>query len=339
MRRALQGLIRQVHPDLSPALSPEALQVNHTFLTTLNHYIDRLEGSDPSAGVFVRRKHMVFRGPPLRPLVIEFPSIPVGADAEKRAQIKAQFLANVGQSEETQANQPHLYSTHTWFHKNDQKTSITQHERPELSELHAEETNAEIWRQSLALADDPASQRADQALDYFFQKFYRQLYRRAEKTRNAAKRAKLFEELSAEAGRQAKLQVDLIFPPPPEEPAYTFEYSTAKKFVIEQGYHPDLIFFQADLSVDQQKIGMSRVCGLNLQEEAQVWLLENLWKTLRLSKTPIPVVLGFNYQANYEHAFLEIPYEFEVDQLASLLEIHVDALRLARTTLIQEARS
>jgi len=118
-----------------------------------------------------------------------------------------------------------------------------------------------------------------------------------------------------------------------------------KTRMIEDGYDPDLVFIEKNLSTDEKKEAIKRCCGRNLKNDAEFWLLKNLWKAMRdpgslgddqyagsvgeekkrKSSRPIPLVIGRRYAA--EDGFLIIPWNFEVREVCEVLEENLDTLR------------
>lgn len=68
---------------------------------------------------------------------------------------------------------------------------------------------------------------------------------------------------------------------------------------------------------------------MNLASEAEFWLLENLWKAMRGTPPPVPVVLAKedSYLAHVDMGFVQIPWNFTVTGLCDVLEEHLEDVR------------
>ena len=105
--------------------------------------------------------------------------------------------------------------------------------------------------------------------------------------------------------------------------------------IIEAGFHPDLVFFDPSLTDSEREQGIARVCGINLSEESELWLLENIWKVVRSDKTPpVPVVLGREYASDVSGGFVKIPFDFALNDLVDYLEETLENVRDARRHLL-----
>ncbi|EAA18810.1 hypothetical protein [Plasmodium yoelii yoelii] len=60
--------------------------------------------------------------------------------------------------------------------------------------------------------------------------------------------------------------------------------------ITQMGYDPNLIFFNKDINNDKKKKAIENICGINLNDDADKWLLENCLKLLKNHKIQIPIV-------------------------------------------------
>jgi hypothetical protein len=105
--------------------------------------------------------------------------------------------------------------------------------------------------------------------------------------------------------------------------------------LVRTGFHPDLVFFDPSLSEDERREGIENVCGLSLEKEEDVWLLENLWKAVRSYRPPpVPIVLSHGWKTSMDGGFIEIPCNFSPDELANFLEDNLESVRERRKELI-----
>jgi hypothetical protein len=101
--------------------------------------------------------------------------------------------------------------------------------------------------------------------------------------------------------------------------------------LLRRGFNPNFVFFSRKLNPTE---GLNRLAGLGMQEP-EVWLLENIFRLLRESDPPVPVVLSDKYDANSPFGFLEIPADFVLREFAEFVEDHVDEVRTRRKKALQ----
>eukprot|EP00920_Eleutheroschizon_duboscqi_P041703 GHVT01100213.1.p1 GENE.GHVT01100213.1~~GHVT01100213.1.p1 ORF type:complete len:561 (-),score=9.52 GHVT01100213.1:152-1834(-) len=117
-------------------------------------------------------------------------------------------------------------------------------------------------------------------------------------------------------------------------------------------FHPFLVFLDRTLSIEQRQEARKTVLGKNLQNEAEMWLLHNLFRALmskghehsihttgttnrpRSMGLPVPLVIATVYDASSPLGFIKVPYNFNVWQLADFLEEHLERVRECRVQLL-----
>ncbi|CAK0842274.1 unnamed protein product, partial [Prorocentrum cordatum] len=162
----------------------------------------------------------------------------------------------------------------------------------------------------------------------YARKYEFQLWRRYSRIKNGRRRrAKL---AAVDAKVQEKLSARFSAPPAPAEVEREEERDeqAAMVRVLQSGFHPDLVFVAPGVGGDRRREAIRRVCGMNLESDADFWLLENLWKAMRGDPPPVPLVVGdAGYRAHAAAGFLEVPWDFTVPGLCDLLEEHLDDVR------------
>lgn len=337
VRRLLGGFIREVHPDLAAgSFPPLAVRMNQQSLAELNAFIDRLEADTPPRledGPEAARELPFFRSYITRsgrllpgrvmPLRLPLPALPVEASFLQLEYAAARLIRDAELILETSAtgfsDQPEVAPLLT------QKGAS----RQAFDKLWYQQTQDEILREALRAPSD-AEVRRHAAKKVFAQKYEYQLVRRYARIKNKRRRRDKLESVPG----KVELKLQLRFPAEPagqwdEEEAEIAGERDALR-VIENAFHPDLVFVVPGLSIEHRREAIRRVCGMNLASDADFWLLENLWKAMRAPPTPVPLVVAAEgYKAHLEVGFIQVPWDFTVAQLCDLLEEHLDAARAA----------
>ncbi|CBZ53999.1 conserved hypothetical protein [Neospora caninum Liverpool] len=143
---------------------------------------------------------------------------------------------------------------------------------------------------------------------------------------------------SALTRRALRIKVRDKFGPDPPEPPPELAEHLRRVAVAEAGSHPDFVFFVPSLSSAQKEEAIRRLCGRHLEKESHSWLLHNLLKELRQPPTPIPLIIGMEFNACAERGLFVIPFDFDVWQLADFLEENLDSVREGRRKLLEELK-
>jgi len=325
VRKLLRPIFKVVHPDLTPSLPSDAKVVNQNSLMRLNAYVDILEDPEPSKAPFIRESLTFFRpfisrqGIPLPkacPMVLLLPSIPPLMEVEDRDYIAAELIrdVNVALAKECTiiSDSPDI-DIPSLFEKESPKDKF--------NKVWWEETQDIMFKE--ALYEDPDETRRRIAMDIFRQRYEAQYYRKANRIKTKHIRTKQL----ARVEERAKARVEAKFANSKPTPLKIVEKETeeAKITIIENGFHPDLVFFQ-NLTEEQRMEGIRRVCGMDL-EEAHVWLQRNLWKLLREDKG-IAIVLAptdkYEWKTGPSGSFALIPYNFDLLRLVDLVEENIE---------------
>lgn len=321
----------------------EAIECNARSLQELNAYIDRLESPESVAAPFVSRTVQFFKpfvnrkGETVRESLKLCPvtlfSIPPSADLLEREEIATQLIRGIeqlmeykpmisSQSSEQQLIQPII---------NRKEKTLTV--RSELDKIWEREALNEDLKSSIFGAID---KRLNDRKEYSTILIYNKLMRKYAKLKNKRRRAKRL------AGIEDEVNVKLKEKSIPSsldslETQSSGENERVKVNIIEAGFHPDLVFFDPSLLDSEREEGISRICGINLSTESDLWLLENIWKVVRVEKQPsVPVVLGRDYDASRSGGFLRIPFNFILSELVDFLEDNLENIRESRRQLLAD---
>eukprot|EP00929_Paragymnodinium_shiwhaense_P118457 TRINITY_DN90380_c0_g1_i1.p1 TRINITY_DN90380_c0_g1~~TRINITY_DN90380_c0_g1_i1.p1 ORF type:complete len:427 (-),score=78.18 TRINITY_DN90380_c0_g1_i1:413-1693(-) len=332
IRRLMGSFLRSVHPDLTPDFPEEALRINQRSLSELNAYVDRLESSASRLedGPEVSRQLPFFRNHVTRsgkllpgrvlPFRLQLPSLPVLASDVEKEYAAARLIRDAEVVLEHAAgvfsDQPEVPSLFTSKNAG----------RDAFDKLWWRQTREEMVFEAIHGPDD-AEVRRQAAMVVFAQKYEYQMLRKVLKIKNNQRRRRKL----AAVKEVVEDKVRARFPDPAISDRQVSEEKQDKEDVariIKGGFHPDLVFVVPDLSQEQRREAISRVCGLNLQAEADIWLLENLWKAMRETPPPVPLVVAQEgYKAHMETGFVQVPWDFTVTGVCDLLEEHLDDVR------------
>ncbi|KAF4756016.1 hypothetical protein FOZ62_032199 [Perkinsus olseni] len=280
----------------------------------------------------------------------ELSSIPPGADFSTREGLAARLVRDIEAALVAEA--PSMFSSKP--HKGTQVESLmksgsipTSKTGDPWKKLWDDETQERMFKMSLYDAETEEERRSRVYKEELFNRSLYRVARKAVKTKNEKRKMerlmdaervamemvdeKLRKQAPQEAGYQAAQNSD------DEDPETPTEFIQRKARVVEGGYHPDLVFYSPQLD-DQAKRreGISRICGLGLEDDGDMWLLENVWRAVRAPPTPLPLVIGTKFEALHDKGYFEIPYNFELKDLVGFLEEHMDALKESRAKLIEE---
>jgi len=258
VRKLLRPIFKVIHPDLTPTLPVEAKSINHKALMRLNAYIDILESTTPSQAPFVREKLTFFRpftsrhGTPLAKasqLVVNLPSIPPMVDQDYKDYIAAELIRDVESaleapcgmiSDQPDMDVPRLFETES--------------AKDNFNKVWWEDTHDAMFK--AALYEDVEETRRRVAMKVFKERYEIQLTRKAQKLKNKTHRKRQL----ALVVERAQRQVDLKFERPTPTPLMVEEQELkeAKTIIIENGLHPDLVFFQ-DLTPTEKTEAVKRI--------------------------------------------------------------------------------
>eukprot|EP00403_Amphidinium_massartii_P024851 CAMPEP_0178387294 /NCGR_PEP_ID=MMETSP0689_2-20121128/9000_1 /TAXON_ID=160604 /ORGANISM="Amphidinium massartii, Strain CS-259" /LENGTH=434 /DNA_ID=CAMNT_0020007655 /DNA_START=152 /DNA_END=1452 /DNA_ORIENTATION=+ len=338
VRRLMSDFIKQVHPDLTPQFPETARQVNQSSLGELNALIDKLEASrdlsledGPEAGreipffrSYVTRAGRELPGRVLQ-LRLPLPALQVGASEDDREFAAVRLIRDAELVIERTAggfsDQPQVPPLFTQPGAG----------RCAFDKLWWQQTREEMLRLSM---EGPSEEelRRQALVKVFAEKYEYRLLRRYTRIKNTRRRrlklAKV--ESKVESLLEQRFGSEALKPIPEEESEEEVlaEASKAAARLARMGFHPDLVFLVQGLDETKRREAVRRVCGMNLEKESDVWLLENLWKAMRESPPAVPLVVAHaDYRAHVDKGFVQVPYDFTVAGLCDLLEEWLDDVR------------
>ncbi len=345
VRRLLRPFYRTVHPDLLHGYTIEVVTVNDKSLKELNAYVDRIECPEVVASPFVGRKLQFFmpmlnkKKEPLpgltRPISLDLPTVGPSADMVEKEEAAVMLVHNV---EVCMNVEDVRFSWKSSPAVSEVEPIIRSSSKLARGTLDVRKSLDRIWKQEV---QDAASRNAiynisDQSDPKFFEyksiRLHNKLLAKYSKLKNARKRA---DRISNIPSQVSSLMSGLL--PKTNSVTNCHDSTVSRKLrVIESGFHPDLVFVSPDLSEQDREEGIARVCGMNLELDSDIWLLENLWKAVRSSQyPPVPVVISKEYSAVVAGGYLCIPYDFVLEpDLVSFLEENLDLVRSVRKQLL-----
>ncbi|KEP66620.1 UNVERIFIED_CONTAM: hypothetical protein HHA_268400 [Hammondia hammondi] len=367
LRRELRFFLLCVHPDRTVDFPEEARRVNAAALSELNAYIDRLEHlltsmplassplpSSPLSDPFLAKKLTFFvpyrtvTGRVLdgrvRPVSIQLHSIGLHPSRSEIENITENLCCSLVEAVEAPGGQFNNFQKNPFFaaagphEKTEDATPerLLTSKRAGLDRLQAlwdAQTDEVMFKAALYQPDEKLTRRTH-LMNREFRRQEAALTRRALRIKNRRVRKRRLAEVASKAEEKVR---EKFGPDPPEPPPELAEH-LRRVAVAEAGSHPDFVFFAPSLSSAQKEEAVGRLCGRHLEKESHRWLLQNLLKELRRPPTPIPLIIGTEFNACVERGLFLIPFDFDVWQLADFLEEHLDAVREGRGKLLEKLK-
>lgn len=338
IKKLIRGFYRRVHPDLMQGCSSVAVECNSRALKDLNAYIDRLESSEIITAPFCRRTINFFskmsnrRGEiiegSLKPFPVVLESIPPSADILEKEEISVRLVRAI----EKGMDPTGLFSSNSPEGERIEpiiSQKMGTDARGQLNKIWNEEALRDQIRSHLFESID---ERMERAKNYQSIIIYNKLVKKYSKLKNTKRRLKRLEGVASEVEAALKEESALSII---DQVLTNDSDDETKVKVIESGFHPDLVFFDPELSELEREEGVARICGISLDIESDQWLLENIWKVVRLERIPaVPVVLSRKFEADLKGGFIYIPFDFELNPLVDFLEENLESVRVARKSLI-----
>lgn len=328
LRPLFHQFIRRIHPDLLPGV-PEAKSANTLALQHLNHFLDHLESSETSPNPLTGQSLPLFllkANGRLRPSSLRLPAVPPSADFLEKREIALGLSAELGHllQEVPAVNRGAVLGPEVeplldrgpegWKSLFDQEMRIEQTKQL----LYSPATKQEAYKQYLTI------------------KIKARLERKYKNIKNKISRNLKLKKLDSIVDYLVKKRLhntcDTRCSIPHVEETHVVK-------IASLGYNPHFVFFARDLTPVEVRQGLVCLAGEGLTSQPDKWLLENIFRALRCSDPPVPVVLGRKFSANSEFGFLEIPYEFQVSALADFVDEWLDEVRDTRSKILHKIRA
>ena len=332
-RAALRGFFRRIHPDLLPHTSPEARKANTAALQELNALIDNLDSEETSKNPSVGQNLQMFILRPngrLRPAQVELPPIPPEADFLEKCGIAASLQRKI-ESLLALIDTP-VVGCHAPL--TPKVAPLLEGSQDKWRQLLESEISREQTRQLLY---EPPLSKVETYRQYLREKLTFRLRKKYEKIKNKIVRKIKLQRLNETIDQVVNKKAPNRQPPTiysdEEDLAEGINQSFAS--LASKGYNPNFVFFARHLTQTQVTRGLRHLAGEGLKAEADIWLLENIFQALRDSQPPVPVILGVKFDASSEFGFMEIPVDFNLGELASFVDDHLDEVRERRKLALQ----
>ena len=329
IRRLLRPFIARIHPDA--IVVPAAIPINTLALQELNAYVDKLEAESDSAAPVIGKSYRLFvrrSNGRLRPWTLDLPGIPPEADFLERREIGASLVRQVAALlEAVDASIQHPLAAKVApllsQPREDWKTLVRREDQREQTHRLLYETETlpdkrESYRKFLQVK-----------LTLKYSKIKHTLTRKI-KTQQVPK---IVEEILSKRLDRDRSPLETAEAVTDTSKAHKQQCRLAK-----HGYNPNFVFFARGLSASDRASGLANLAGETLTEEADVWLLENIFRVLREVEPSIPLVIGSKYGKSSEFGFLEIPWNFRLAQLAGFVDENIDQTRAQRQAALQLQR-
>ncbi|CDU16951.1 conserved protein, unknown function [Plasmodium yoelii] len=358
VRRMLLFFYKQVHPDLSQDLPEELKKINSESLSILNSYIDILSSSDKNENnIFVEKKlvffklfenseHKIIKGR-YKNIEINLQTINNNLSEEDKEHIIAKLIYDIKNSLEK-------IQSKNIFNNNDDSmedieniiddTSSYFHHKKKKNEK--DDTIKSIWddlmdhvknKEALYHPSEEETKYIQEKKNYFYyikkklEYKYQKINhrkRRKEKLQNVNKIAnKIVQDKFADIEKKKKnIKTN------DEQLFLNQSYK-----ITQMGYDPNLIFFNKDINNDKKKKAIENICGINLNDDADKWLLENCLKLLKNHKIQIPIVFynGKEISLSQTFGYIYLPVDFCLNQLFTFLENNLHQARIIRGKVLK----
>ncbi|SCM19692.1 conserved protein, unknown function [Plasmodium chabaudi chabaudi] len=357
VRRMLLFFYKEVHPDLTQDLPDELKKINSESLSILNSYIDILSSPDKNENnIFVEKKliffklfenseHKIIKGR-YKNIELNLQTINNNMSEEDKENIVAKLIYDIKKSlEKIQSKnifnnndnmedfENIIDDTSSYFHhiktKNEKDGTIKSIWDDLMDHVKNKEALYHPSEEEIKLVQEKKSYfyYIKKKLECKYQKINHRK-RRKEKLQNINKVAnKIVQDKFADIEKKKnniKTNDDQIF------------LNQSYK-ITQMGYDPNLIFFNKDINDDKKKKAIENICGINLNDDADKWLLENCLKLLKNHKIQIPIVFytGKEISLSQTFGYIYLPVDFCLNQFFTFLENNLHEARTIRGKVLK----
>jgi hypothetical protein len=338
MRPLFHQFIRRIHPDLLPAI-PEAKSANTFALQHLNHFLDHLESSDPIPNPLTAQTLPLFllkSNGRLKPSSLTLPPIPPSADFLEKREIAFGLSAEITR----------LLIDIPAVNRRAPLAPEVESLLPRGPEGWTKLFDKEIQNQhTKQLLYTPPLSKAEAYKKYLQVKTRTRLERKYSRIQNKISRKlklKKLDSIVEHVVRKRLANGEQNCADTDSSAVSCKDLQDTKENIFKLaslGYNPHFVFFARDLTPAEVRKGLASLAGEGLTTDADKWLLENIFRALRESEPPVPVVLGRTFSANSDFGFLEIPTKCGISELAEFVDEWVDEVREIRKKVLEEARA
>eukprot|EP00916_Digyalum_oweni_P027219 GHVL01044625.1.p2 GENE.GHVL01044625.1~~GHVL01044625.1.p2 ORF type:complete len:361 (+),score=65.06 GHVL01044625.1:18-1100(+) len=340
VRKLIRPFLKLVHPDVCQNFPSEALNINEGSLKELNHYIDRLTVFS-SDGNPVPCKNLQFFRPfitkqnkridsMVQQVWVELPPIPPKADFMEREYISTIVIRNLCDVAESIDS---LFSSKVNPDPLFTPKDLTVNK---LKTLWKRESNRVMWEMNIHEPDEK-TQRLVENMQEFTLRKTAQMTAKALRIRNPSRQKKRLKQLN---GRLRSLKMEKFgFADEKDAVPKIYggegkdDFNSMKTNLLKKGFRPDLVFVDPALSHEEKKIAIENICGMSLENESDIWLLQNVWEVMRKPPVAVPLVVGPETIYAASDSFITLC------ELVDFLEENLDIVRQKRLALLNDRKA
>ncbi|CRH00664.1 conserved protein, unknown function [Plasmodium relictum] len=340
VRRLLHFFYKEVHPDLTSNLPDDLKKVNNESLSVLNSYIDILSHSKKNENnmfigkslvffkVFENSENKIIKGR-YKNIIIKLPTISHNLSIDEKEKITAKLIYDIKNSVEKTKRKSifddNIENIYNIFDEEENK------KKSDINNIWEDLTNYVKDTEALYQPSEEEIELKRRKKSYFYY-IKKKLESKYQKINHKKRRKTKIQKINEIASKIVQEKFS-------HAKHHTYDQTLVKQSykIIQNGYNPNLIFFHKDINEKEKKKGIENLCGMNLKDDADKWLLENCLKLLKNHQTPIPLVIYSEkkIQLSSTYGFIYIPYDFCLNDLFAFLEKNVDKARSIRKKVIE----
>ncbi|CAD2099814.1 hypothetical protein YYG_03762 [Plasmodium vinckei petteri] len=357
VRRMLLFFYKEVHPDLTQDLPEELKKINSESLSILNSYIDILSSPDKNENnIFVEKKLVFFK-------LFENSEHKIIKGRYKNIELNLQTINN-NLSEEDKENivAKLIYDIKKSLEKIQSKNIFNNNDNMEDFENIIDDTSSyfshikkknekdgtikSIWddlmdhvknKEALYHPSEEEIKLIQEKKRYFYY-IKKKLECKYQKIHHRKRRKEKLQNINKVANQIVQDKFADI-----EKKKKNIKTNDEQIFlnqsykITQMGYDPNLIFFNKDINDDKKKKAIENICGINLNDDADKWLLENCLKLLKNHKIQIPIVFytGKEILLSQTFGYIYLPVDFCLNQFFTFLENNLHEARTIRGKVLK----
>ncbi|CAD2087888.1 conserved protein, unknown function [Plasmodium vinckei lentum] len=357
VRRMLLFFYKEVHPDLTQDLPEELKKINSESLSILNSYIDILSSPDKNENnIFVEKKLVFFK-------LFENSEHKIIKGRYKNIELNLQTINN-NLSEEDKENivAKLIYDIKKSLEKMQSKNIFNNNDNMEDFENIIDDTSSyfshikkknekdgtikSIWddlmdhvknKEALYHPSEEEIKLIQEKKRYFYY-IKKKLECKYQKIHHRKRRKEKLQNINKVANQIVQDKFADI-----EKKKKNIKTNDEQIFlnqsykITQMGYDPNLIFFNKDINDDKKKKAIENICGINLNDDADKWLLENCLKLLKNHKIQIPIVFytGKEISLSQTFGYIYLPVDFCLNQFFTFLENNLHEARTIRGKVLK----
>ncbi|SOV16594.1 conserved protein, unknown function [Plasmodium sp. gorilla clade G2] len=350
IRKLLHFFYKQVHPDLTSTLPEELKKKNSESLSVLNSYIDILSTEKNEENIFIERNIVFFKvfenkenkiiQGRYKHLVIKLHTLSNNLTENEKEKIIVKLIYDIkqaiGADEEKGKDNINHDDYNMSFDDNIYDKKYDREEKKDINLLWDKLTNHVKDTQALYQLSDEQVELINQRKNYFYY-IKKKLLEKYGRIRHKKRR-----KLKIENIKQVANKIVLTKFPDVHQKYIKNNFDDINNYhqsyqIIQNGYDPSLLFFHKDLKEHNKIIALQNICGLNLKDDADKWLLESCLKLLKNHPIQIPIVICDEQKEialSSTFGYIYVPFNFCFHDLFIFLQNNLDQARAIRKKIL-----